>query len=167
MRVVIAMLAAAVTMAAAGAYSNRRAPGFSLGDSHYEQHDSQDYRGKILIIDVMQTACGVCIRLADDLVKVKAKYGDKIAVISVVTAPDNFQTGDRFVAEHKITWPLVFDMGQMIASYMKVTPSNPQVHFPHLFLIDGSGTIRNDFDSNDGKALTVEGLSAEIDKLIK
>jgi hypothetical protein len=61
----------------------------------------------------------------------------------------------------------VFDSGQMIASYLRVTPTNPQVHFPHLFLIDKAGEIRNDFDGTEDKAMTMEGLSAEIDKLLK
>ena len=54
-----------------------------------------------------------------------------------------------------------------VSSAEQTTPSNPQVHFPHLFLIDGNGIIRNDFEGTDEKALTMEGLSAEIDKLLK
>lgn len=162
----IALVAAAGLMAA-GDYSNRRAPGFSLTDSHYQQHDPQDYRGKVLLVDIMATGCPYCARLVDTLVELKAKYGDKVAIISVVTAPDNFQSGDVFAAQHKMTWPLLFDMGQMIASYLKVTPSSPQVRFPHLFVIDGSGIIRNDFGEEDAGALTAAALSAEIDALSK
>ena len=164
MKIVLSVLAAALTLTAAGDYSNRRAPGFSLTDSHYQQHDPQDYRGKVLLVDIMATGCPYCARLVDTLVELKAKYGDKLAIISVVTAPDNFQTADAFADRHKVTWPLVFDMGQMIASYLKVTPSSPGVHFPHLFVIDGSGAIRNDFGAEDGDALTAARLSAEIDK---
>lgn len=163
----IAFFAVALTLAASGAFSNRRAPGFSLADSHFEQHDPQDYRGKVLLIDIMTTTCGTCMRLATTLAQVKANFGDKIGIISVVTLPDNFQTADRFAMNHKISWPIVFDSGQVIASYLKVTPSNPQVHFPHLFLIDKDGMIRNDFDGTEDKALSVDGLSAEIDKLLK
>ena len=97
------MLMAALTLFAAGEYSNRRAPGFSLADSHFQQHDPQDYRGKVLIVDFMQTTCAVCQRLTDTLVQVKAKYGDKIGIMSIMTLPDNFQTVDKFAAEHKIT----------------------------------------------------------------
>jgi len=64
-----------------------------------------------------------------------------------------------------VTWPMVFDSGQMIASYLEVTPSNPQVHFPHLFVIDKNGMIKNDFDGTDDKSLTTDALSTEIDKL--
>jgi len=161
----LCFVAAASLAWAAGDYSNRRAPGFSLADSHYQQHDPQDYRGRVLLVDIMTTTCPNCMKLADVLVEVKAKYADKIGIISVLTLPDNFQTADRFAAAHKITWPMVFDSGQMIASYLRVTPENPQVHFPHLFVIDGNGTIRNDFDGTEDKALTVESLSAEIDRL--
>ena len=167
MKTIACLVAAALTMAGAGVYSNRRAPGFSLADSHYQQHDGQDYRGKVFLLDIMTTTCGTCMKLADVLVQVQAKYGDKIGILSIVTLPDNFETGDRFVAAHKILWPMVFDSGQVIASYLKVTPANPQVHFPHLFVIDKAGTIRSDFDGADDQALSVASLSGEIDKLLK
>jgi len=156
----------AASLFAAGEYSNRRAPGFSLNDSHFVQHDPQDYRGKVVIVDFMLTTCPVCNKLADVLVSVKAKYGDKIAVMSVMTAPDNYQTADQFAAAHKITWPMLLDSGQVMMSYLKLSPSNPSVHFPHLFLIDGAGMIRNDFEGTEDKFLTVEGLSKEIEKIL-
>jgi peroxiredoxin len=115
----------------------------------------------------MQTSCGVCMKLADTLMQVKEKYGDKIAIMSIMTLPDNYQTVDKFASEHKIDWPMLFDSGQVMMSYLKVTPANPQVHFPHLFIVDGNGTIRNDFEGSEDKALGLAGLSAEIDKLLK
>jgi peroxiredoxin len=148
---------------AAGEFSNRRAPGFSLADSHFQQHDPQDYRGKVLLIDFMQTTCPVCTRLADTLLQVKSKYGDKIAIMSVLTLPDNFDRVDKFAADHKISWPMVLDSGQVMMSYLKVTPANPKVTFPHLFIVDGSGMIRYDFEGGEDTA----SISAEIDKLLK
>ena len=167
MKTIALWMLTALTLLAAGDYSNRRAPGFSLADSHYQQHDPQDYRGKVLIIDIMLTTCPVCTKLADTLVEVKKKYGDQIGILSIVTLPDNFQTGDKFAAEHEITWPLLFDTGQVLMSYLKVTPANPQVHFPHLFIIDKEGTIRSDFEGTDDPFLTLEGMSKEIDTLLK
>jgi len=166
MKLAAALLIGALTLCAAGEYSNRRAPGFSLSDSHYQQHDTQDYRGKVLIIEFMQTTCPVCQRLTDTLVQIKAKYGDRIGIMSVLTLPDNFQTVDKFATDRKIPWPMLFDSGQVMMSYLKVTPANPKVEFPHLFLIDGKGTIRNDFAGTEDTLLTVAGLSAEIDKLL-
>jgi len=166
MRTIAFLLAAALLAPAANEYSDRRAPGFSLPDSSFEQHDPQDYRGKVLLVDVMVTTCPTCSQLADTLVSLTKKYGDKIGIISVVTLPDTMADTTTFAAKHGITWPIVFDSGQMIASYLKVTPANPQVHFPHLFFIDGQGTIRNDFGPADEASLTVEKLSAVIDHLL-
>ena len=55
----------------------------------------------------------------------------------------------------------------MIASYLEVTPSNPRVEFPHLFVIDGGGMIRSDFGESDSNSLTVDGVSAAIEKATK
>ena len=153
----------AITLFAGGEYSNRRAPGFSLADSHYQQHDPQDYRGKVLIVDFMQTNCPICIRLTDSLIEVKAKYGNKIGILSVVTLPDTYQAADKFAADHKVSWPILFDSGQVMMSYLKVTPANPKVNFPHLFIIDGAGTIRDDFEGAEDAGT----ISAEIDKVMK
>jgi len=157
------ILITALTLFAAGEYSNRRAPGFSLADAHFVQHDTQDYRGKVLIIEFMQTGCPVCIHLADILLLVHEKYGDKVGIMSVTTLPDNFQTADKFAIEHKIPWPILFDSGQVMMSYLKVTPANPKVNFPHLFMIDGNGTIRYDFEGGEDLA----SISAQIDKILK
>jgi len=163
MKLPVLVLTTALALFAAGEYSNRRAPGFSLADSKFQQHDPQDYKGKVLIIDFMQTACSTCMQLADTLVQVKSKYGDKIAILSILTLPDTTQTVDKFAAEHKIPWPMLFDSGQVMMSYLKVTPANPTVHFPHLFIVDGGGTIRYDFEGGEEAAV----ISAEIDNLLK
>ncbi|HVW08836.1 MAG TPA: TlpA disulfide reductase family protein [Bryobacteraceae bacterium] len=166
MKTIAILLTFALLAPAADEYSNRRAPGFSLPDAKYEQHDPQDYRGKVLLVDIMLTTCPTCNQLADVLVSVKKKYGDKIGIISVVTLPDTLTQTQSFAAKHGIDWPIVFDSGQMIASYLKVTPMNAQVHFPHLFIIDGQGMIRDDFGTGDESSLTVEKLSALIDGLL-
>ena len=163
MKLILLTFAAALSLFGENEFSNRRAPGFSLADSKFQQHDPQDYRGKVVIIDFMQTTCNVCMKLADELLQVKAKYGDKVAILSVTTLPDNFEKADKFASEHKIPWPVLFDSGQVMMSYLKVTPANPQVHFPHIFIVDGSGMIRYDFEG----AADLRELSADIDNLLK
>jgi peroxiredoxin len=161
------LLTCALTLFAAGEFSNRRAPGFSLPDSHFQQHDPQDYRGRVVIVDFIQTTCGACQHLTDMLLLLKAKYGDKLAIISITTLPDNFGTVEKFATDRKIPWPVVFDSGQVMMSYLRMTPANPKVEFPHMFVIDRIGTIREDYDGNDAAGLTVAGISGEIDKLLK
>ena len=163
MKLLAVGLIGCLALLAANEFSNRRAPGFSLMDSKFAQHDPQDYRGKVVLVDFIQTTCPICLQLTENLVKVQQKYGDKIGILSITTLPDNFQTADTYTKEHHLSWPILFDSGQVMTSYLKVTPANPQVHFPHLFVIDKQGMIRADFEGEKSP----EEISAEIEKLTK
>ena len=131
-------------------------------------HDLADYRGKVVLIEFMQSSCPDCIQLAKTLEQTKAKYGDKIAVLSVVNPPDTQATVSVFLREHKVTYPILFDCGQVTASYFKLTPQNSSTHVPHLFVIDGQGMIRNDFAKTPDAKEIFEGtgLYAVIDPLL-
>ncbi|HWF10874.1 MAG TPA: TlpA disulfide reductase family protein [Bryobacteraceae bacterium] len=163
MKLAVLILVGAVTLFGANELSNRRAPGFSLMDSHFQQHDPQDYRGKVVLIDFMQTTCPICTRLVDTLQRVKAKYGDRIAILSIMTLPDNFEKSDKFAEEHQVRWPMLFDSGQVMMSFLKMTPANPKVNFPHMFIVDGAGMIRYDFEGGEDAA----EIEAMIDKAMK
>ena len=168
MRFFFCFLASAAFLFASGELSGRRAPGFSLPDLHLQQHDPHDYRGKVLLLDVIQTNCPHCARFSEILEKVHNKYGDKVAVLSIVNPPDTQTTVARFVQEHKISTPVLFDCGQVSVSYLKVTPRNPKINVPHVFIIDGQGMIRNDFgyDFDTHNIFEGDGLSAVIDDLL-
>src|SRR5216684_2282934 len=93
------VLLAASVLFAAGELSNRRAPGFALPSPDYSHlYDLQDYRGKVVLIDFMSTTCPHCQVLSTTLEKVHAKYGDKVAILSVVLPPDNQATVAKYIA---------------------------------------------------------------------
>jgi peroxiredoxin len=168
MRYLLGFLVSTALLFASGELSGRRAPGFSLPDLQGQQHDLQDYRGKVVVIDIIQTTCPHCARLTDVLKTVEAKYGDRIAILSFAVPPDTQATVARFVAAHQVSTPVLFDCGQVSASYLQATPKNPTVSVPHLFLVDGQGTIRNDFgyDFNTRNIFEGDGLFLEIDRLL-
>jgi thiol-disulfide isomerase/thioredoxin len=170
MRSVLLGLLSAVCLFASGEHSNRRAPGFALPDPEYKHfYDPQDYRGKVLLIDIMTTTCPHCQLLSTTLEKVKAKYGDKVMILSVVLPPDNQASIAKYVTVNKITIPIVCDQGQMTISYVQATPTQAHLDVPHLFVIDKNGWIRNDFEYSDATRSVFEGpgLFSEIDKLLK
>lgn len=165
--ILLAILIGAAPPVGVGKLSGRRAPGFSLPDSRGTQFDLADYRGKVVLLDFMKTQCPACVTLSGLLEQMKARYGDRIVVLSVVIMPDTPANVQQYIQQNRISSPILFDCGQMTASYLKITPANPTVRFPHLFLIDGEGQIRNDFDHDDagqGK-VTARLLSDEIDRL--
>lgn len=162
------MAALAPALLGQGSLSNRRAPGFSLPDVELRQHDLADYRGRIVLLDIMRTQCPHCQVLSRTLERVKQRYGDRIAVLSIVNPPDNIEMVRAYIRENKITSPILFDCGQVAASYMKATPQNPTVNVPHLFVIDASGWIRHDYAyTPENKAIFEgRGLFAIVDRLL-
>lgn len=163
-------LLTALSVFAAGEYSGRRAPSFALPDSNLVHYDILDYRGKVVVLDFMSATCAHCLEVAPVFEEIKKKYGVKVAVLSIVTyPPDNNQTVAGFIKESGTTVPILFDCGQVTRNYLKITPQSSRRDLPHVFVIDRGGTIRNDFayGAATKKFFTVEGLSAEIDKLLK
>jgi len=130
------------------------------------QRDPQDYRGKVLIVDFMQVTCEHCVAFSAILEQARARYGDKIAILSIVNPPSDAKGVADYIAKHKVKSPILFDCGQVAYSYLK--PTSATITIPHVFLIDGDGMIRNDFAFGD-KTLDIfqgKGLFAEIDKLL-
>jgi len=166
MRSVCLLLLSAVCAFGAGDLSGRRAPGFSLPETGSKMHDLQDYRGKILIVDFMQVSCPHCVTFSAILEQAKAKYGEKIAVLSIVNPPSDQKGVTDYITKNNIKSPILFDCGQVAYSYLK--PTSPQITIPHVFLIDADGMIRNDFGFGPANAAIFEGkgLFAELDKML-
>jgi peroxiredoxin len=152
--------------ALASAQGPRRAPGFALPDPKMKFHDLADYRGKVLVLEFMQTTCPHCARFADVLAQVGPKYGDKVAVLAVANrSTDNPGQIAQYISGHGIGYPVLMDQGQMMFSYV-LSPGHADV--PHVYVIDPRGYIRADYvygltttDIFEGK-----GLFAEIDKAL-
>ena len=165
MRTILAVLLCTAALVAAAENSGRRAPGFALPDSKMQVYDLADYRGKIVLLEFMQTSCGHCAPFADVLERVQQKYGDKVAVFAVANSGgDNLNSVAQFISGHGITYPILFDAGQMAYSYLR----SMKFDTPHVFLIDAGGTIKNDW----GYSLLTrdifegDGLISEIDSLL-
>lgn len=144
--------------------ADRRAPGFSLVDSRGVEHDLADYRGKPVLLAFIQTTCPHCATFAEKLQQAQEKYGSRIAILAIVTPPDDPGKVGAFIAGHKIGFPILFDSGQM--SYSYVLTQN--MTFPKLFLIDAAGMIRADHDYSP---VTVDifggdGLGPAVDRLL-
>jgi peroxiredoxin len=152
----------------AGELSHRRAPGFSIRDAAGDQHDLADYRGKYVIVDFIQTGCPHCITFAETIEKLMIKYRPKLAALSIVVPPDTPDTVTAYIKAHNITIPVLYDCGQVTASYLKVGPRNPHVVFPDVFIVDPQGNIVNNWIYGPGSESVFEGdgFVKEIDKLM-
>jgi peroxiredoxin len=162
MRIILTTVLCALSLIAADA--PRRAPGFSLPDVKGEQHDLADYRGKVVILEFMQTTCPHCAAFADVLERVRQKYGDKVAILSVSNPPDDQKAVAAYIAGHKIAYPVLFDCGQAAYSYVR----NVRFDLPAVYLIDGNGMISRSYEYNPITKEIFEGngLFPELDRML-
>ena len=146
----------------------RRAPGFSLPSSGDRQEDLADYRGKIVLIDIMKTDCAHCGPFARILQQAAVRYGNRVAVLSIAPAPDDPITVGKFIAENGVTYPILFDCGQVVYSYVQPNPLNPGVSLPHLYIVGPDGFILRDyvFGADTEEIFRGQGLFAELDRIL-
>src|ERR1700724_3167584 len=90
---------------------SRRAPGFSLPDVKTQQHDLADYRGKVVVLEFMQTTCPHCAAFTSVLSQIEQKYGNKVAIVSVVNPPDDQNKVSSYITGHQIDYPVLLDCG--------------------------------------------------------
>ena len=165
----LSILLLAVTGWSAGSLSNRRAPGFSLPDLSLQQHDLYKYRGKVVILNVMKTDCPHCVSFSKNLARVEDKYEHRIKVIDIVIPPDNQSTVQKYLISNGFSQLVLFDCGQVAASYLKITPRNPKFDTPHFFVIDQQGWIQEDYGYNalNNSIFQGQGLDKIIDKYLE
>lgn len=146
---------------------NRRAPSFSLPDSSFTQFDILDYRGRWLLISFMMATeqnCPTCKDLTKKLDGLQAKHGAKLAILGIVQTPqDNQDTVKRFLAETRTRIPILFDYSFVGIAYFKATPTRPTMDMPHVFAVDPSGTIVQDWSQ---VLLSGATWTGDVDKLV-
>ncbi len=138
---------ASASLSAAG-LSNRRAPGFALPDVELKYHDLADFRGKVVLLNVMKTQCPHCTTFSKALNQAQAKYGSRVKVLSIVNHQDTQGRVKDYIRNNALKTTILFDCGQMAASYLKLSPSNPSFQTPHVFVIDQKGWIQEDHGYN-------------------
>lgn len=166
---ILSILTVASAAWGAGALSNRRAPGFSLPDLNLQQHDLYKFRGKVVLLNIMRTECPHCAEFSKNLARVENKYTGRVKVIDIVNPPDNQATVQRYLADNGLSQLMLFDCGQVAASYMKITPQNPKFETPHFFVIDQRGWIQEDHGYNalNRSIFEGEGLDEIVEKYLE
>src|ERR1051325_1722490 len=90
--------------------SGTRAPGFALPDAKLQVYDLYDYRGKMVLLELMSTTCQHCNAFANVLEKVQNQFAGRVQILAVANSrQDNQDTVAQYVAAHKINYPVLFD----------------------------------------------------------
>jgi len=87
--------------------------GFSATDLDGRPLSSESFRGKVIIVNFWATWCPPCRAEIPDLIALQDKYRDRLQIVGVSEDEDSIEEVKRFVAEHKINYPIVMSTPQL------------------------------------------------------
>lgn len=115
--------------------------------------NSDDYRGKVLIINFFATWCPPCRKEIPSFVELQKEYGPKgFSVIGISTDQGGSQLVAKFMQKMKINYPVV------MADYQVPRDFGNILGIPTSFLVDRQGNILKRYDGYVGHSVLVREL---------
>ncbi len=103
---------------------------FSLPGIDGKNHSLSEFKGKIIILDLMATWCEPCKEVYQVIHEILPEFPDvKPLTISVSPSTDNLDNLRTYAQQQKITWPLLLD-GQL-----EVANQTETLYIPHVMVV--------------------------------
>jgi thiol-disulfide isomerase/thioredoxin len=131
------------------------APDFSVTTADGEYIDSDDLRGKIVLVDFWGSWCGPCVASIPSLSYLAKKFKKEPFVLISVDVGDEQGQWRTFIEKNKMTWPQHRDSNGKVQRAFQVRS------FPTYVLIDHEGVVRH---RSTGYSDYVEGMIASAIK---
>jgi thiol-disulfide isomerase/thioredoxin len=96
---------------------------------------SADWRGKVVLVNFWATWCPPCRAEIPDLIVLQEKYRDQLVILGISEDEGSVDGVRRFVAEHKINYPIVMSTPEL----RKLFP--PVMALPTTFVLDRDGNL--------------------------
>jgi len=113
------------------------APAWSLKDVDGRTVTSDQFKGKVVVVDFWATWCGPCKKAIPGYVELQRKYAADGLVFIGVSVDRGTAEVRRFVREYGIGYPIVMGDDRMQEAFGGVDA------FPTTFIIDRDGMIRD------------------------
>ena len=115
------------------------APNFTLTDLNGKQVSLSDYRGKPVMLNFWYPSCSDCVHEVSTMQKYYTSQEAirKQFVILAVNFVDSKQTVQKFVQRKHLTYPIVMDDQQSVATMYHVTET------PTSYFLDSQGIIQS------------------------
>jgi peroxiredoxin len=110
---------------------------FALTDLAGGPVDTRNWRGKVVLLDYFGTHCPPCVKEFGHLADLRAEYGDDVVMVGVTS--DDARKVARFVQRYEVTLPVWLDVRGEVRDAYRVES------IPALYILDGTGTVREHF----------------------
>ncbi len=156
--IIVILSVAAVTLLYLGQEMDeiKKATDFTLTDIDGNTFNLMDFRGKIVLLDMMSIPCEACKLVEKDLKEIYPDYKDDVVFISIDVLADDTDAMLRvYRVDHDIEWVIARDTDEMILKYSSEA-------IPKVVIIDADG-----YATYENTGLTnTRTLKRELDRAI-
>ncbi len=125
----------------AGTISPRPAPAWKLKDVNGQEVSSDQFKGKVLVVDFWATWCGPCRMEIPGYVALQKKYGrDKLVIVGMSVDQAGPAVVKKFINANKVDYQIVMADEDVQAAF---GGDEPIEAIPTTFIVDGTGMIRD------------------------
>jgi thiol-disulfide isomerase/thioredoxin len=110
-------------------------PVFTARDLDGREVSNSSLHGKVLIVNFWATWCPPCRAEIPDLIALQEKYRDQVQIIGISEDEAPVETVKRFVAEHKMNYPVVMLTPELERKFSGISA------LPTSFIVNREGQI--------------------------
>ena len=133
------------------------APAWKLKDVDGKEISSEQFKGKVVVVDFWATWCGPCLQEIPGYIALQKKYGDDLAIIGVSMDQAGPSVVKAYMAKAGVNYQIVMGDDAIVEAFGGMTA------IPTTFLIDRTGQIR---DRKEG-AMHTEDYEKRIVAVLK
>lgn len=115
--------------------AQRQQANFTLTDLQGKSWTLKDLKGKVVLVNFWATWCPPCQKEMPDLEALYSRYKDQGFVILAISEDEETNKVSPFIAEHKISYPILLDLGQKVNNLFQVEG------IPKSFVYDREGKL--------------------------
>jgi peroxiredoxin len=154
MKRLLASIALSGAMLLPGAQVPRPAPPLSFVASNGQKVDLSDYKGKVVVLEILSTTCPHCQNSSRLLARLKAEFGAKdLEVLGYAINPDANVVD--FARQYAPNFPVGRGDRDKAYQFLQISVMQ-QFYFPQVVFIDRTGTIRGQYGGTDAFIATNE-----------